>query len=52
MFEIAKVSMEEFDRIRPLWEKLIEANAANSPYFKELYGTFEFEIRRVYCGRR
>ena len=52
MFEIAKVSMEEFDRIRPLWEKLIEANAANSPYFKELYGTIEFEIRKGFLREK
>ena len=45
MFEIEKVDMEHIDRIRPLWERLIQANAANSPYFADYYGTFEFSVR-------
>ena len=52
MFEIEKVDMEHIDRIRPLWEKLIQANAANSPYFADYYGTFEFEIRKGFLQEK
>ena len=52
MFGIEKVGMGEIDRIRPLWQKLIEANADNSPYFKEYYGTFDFEIRKGFLREK
>ena len=52
MFEIEKVDMEHIDRISPLWEKLIQANAANSPYFADYYGTFEFEIRKGFLQEK
>ena len=52
MFEIEKVDMEHIDRIKPLWEKLIQANAANSPYFADYYGTFEFEIRKGFLQEK
>lgn len=45
--KIEIVDMSTIGRIEPMWEKLIEANGDNSPYFKELYATFEFGIR---CG--
>ena len=52
MSEIENVDMEHIDRIRPLWEKLIQANAANSPYFADYYGTFEFEIRKGFLQEK
>ena len=52
MFEIEKVDMEHIDRIRPLWERLIQANAANSPYFADYYGTFEFSVRKSFLQEK
>ena len=52
MFEIEKVDMEHIDRIRPLWEKLTQANASHSPYFADYYGTFEFEVRKGFLQEK
>lgn len=38
--------------IRPLWERLIQANAANSPYFADYYGTFEFSVRKSFLQEK
>lgn len=52
MFGIEKLDLAHLDRIRPLWEELIQSNAANSPYFKEYYGTFEFEVRKGFLREK
>ena len=52
MFQTVEISMQEIDRIQPLWKKLIQANASNSPYFADYYGTFEFTVRKGFLQEK